>query len=442
MKSGAEPLKVCVVPFGCQMNRADAGAIMGLFESYGHSLTSVEEEADCIVYVTCTVRQHAENRAMSRLGRHTRRKRDGVELILILAGCAAEKEAENALKSLPGLDIVAGTRHFHLLPQLVEQIRRGSGPIVAVGLAGRPEIDSGLHWRTSHYQAFVTVMRGCDNFCSYCIVPYVRGREYSRLPAEILEDVKRLAGDGVVEITFLGQNVNSYGKGLSPSVRLSDILEAASAIEGIQRLRFVTSHPKDLTDDLIRALSLPKVCPYLHLPAQSGSNSILKAMNRGYTREHYLGLIEKARAEVPGIAVASDFIVGFPGEEEADYLLTRSLIEEVRYSQAFIFKYSARPGTAAAELADDVPLPDKKRRNNELLQLQKEISEADNAKWVGRTLAVLVEGVSPRNADKLIGRAPTDRIVILPGDITFAGRIVNVKITSSTALALYGEVAE
>ncbi len=287
--------RVCVVPFGCQMNRADASAMMEMLDAAGYELVTDEDSADAVVYVTCTVRQHAEDRAMSRLGRHARRKRDGRQVILALAGCVAEKEGSHALAQLAELDIVMGTRSFHLLPELLEQAAQGRGPLVATGLESTLETESSLFWRTSPFQAFVTVMRGCDNFCAYCIVPFVRGHEYSRPRAEILDDVKRLADSGVIEITFLGQNVNSYGTGLEPHATLADLLCDAAEVKGIERLRFVTSHPKDLTDELIQALTLPKVCPYLHLPAQSGSDSVLKAMNRRYTRERYIELVEKAQ---------------------------------------------------------------------------------------------------------------------------------------------------
>ncbi|RKY22777.1 MAG: tRNA (N6-isopentenyl adenosine(37)-C2)-methylthiotransferase MiaB [Planctomycetota bacterium] len=442
MEADISPLKVCVVPFGCQMNRADASAIQELLERRGHVPVRDEDEADAVIYVTCTVRQHAEDRAFSRLGRHARRKRDGRRVILVLAGCCAEKEARGALERLPELDIVCGTRRFHLLPELLDRVRAQGGPIVAVGLDGRPGHEGGFHWRTSPFQAFVTVMRGCDNFCSYCIVPYVRGREYSRPPDEILDEVKRLADDGVKEITFLGQNVNSYGKGLEPPCDLAELLARAGEVEGIERLKFVTSHPKDLTPELADALALPKVCPYLHLPAQSGSNRILAAMNRGYTRERYLELVEMVRERAPGAALASDFIVGFPGETEEDYLRTRELVERVRFSQVFVFKYSPRRGTAAARLPDDVPAEVKKRRNNDLLALHLEIAAEDNAKLVGSTVEVLVEGPSRRDPSRLAGRAPTERIVIVDGPPELKGEIVRVRVESATALALYGRPEE
>ena len=429
------------MPFGCQMNRADAGAISDLFAADGHSLVADEDDADVIVYVTCTVRQHAENRAISRLGRHGRRKRDGKSLILVLAGCVAEKEARNAFDRIPELDIVCGTRSFHQLPELVEQVRSGRTRLVAVGLEGQPEGREGSHFRTTPFQAFINITRGCDNFCSYCIVPYVRGREYSRPQDEIIDEVRALADTGVMEATFLGQNVNSYGKGLDEPASLATLLTRASEIPGIERLKFVTSHPKDLTPQLIGALTIPKVCPYLHLPAQSGSNRILKAMNRNYTREHYLGLLKAVRDAVPDIGLASDFIVGFPGETEDDYIQTRELLETARFQQVFVFKYSPRPGTAGARLFDDVPMADKKRRNNELLALHLQIANEDNAKQVGAKVDVLVEGPSPRDKSRYIGRSPSDRIVIVSTKEDLVGKIVPVRITFSTALALYGEQA-
>lgn len=439
METNFKPQKICVMPFGCQMNRADAGAMGDLLVASGHTLVANEDDADVIVYVTCTVRQHAENRAISRLGRHGRRKRDGKQLILVLAGCVAEKEARFAFDRVPELDIVCGTRSFHLLPDLIEQVQFGNTHLVAVGLEGQPEGQEGSHFRTTNFQAFVNITRGCDNFCSYCIVPYVRGREYSRPEDEIIEEVRMLAETGVLEVTFLGQNVNSYGKGLLKPASLATLLTRASEIPGIERLKFITSHPKDLTPALIEALKIPKVSPYLHLPAQSGSNRILGAMNRHYTREHYLGLLDAVRHAVPDIGLASDFIVGFPGETEDDYLQTREIMEHARFQQVFIFKYSSRPGTAGAKLHDDVTIEDKKRRNNELLALHMQIATEDNAKQVGKVLNVLVEGPSPRDKSRLIGRSPSDRIVIVSSDLNLAGKIIPVKITMATALALYGE---
>ncbi|MFA4985137.1 MAG: tRNA (N6-isopentenyl adenosine(37)-C2)-methylthiotransferase MiaB [Candidatus Brocadiia bacterium] len=435
-------MSVCVVPFGCQMNRADASAIMELLAAEGHSIVSDEDGADAVVYVTCTVRQHAEDRAISRLGRLARRKRDGIRQILVLAGCVAEKEAAHAFETIPGLDIVCGTRSFQLLPSLLEEASQGQTHLVAVGLDSLPDAVSGLHWRTSHFQAFVTIMRGCDNFCSYCVVPHVRGRECSRPPAEILDEIRALAAQGVIEVTLLGQNVNSYGKGLGGDASLSSLLASASEIPGIRRLKFVTSHPKDLTDQLIAALALPKVCPYLHLPAQSGSSAVLASMNRRYTREHYLDLVRKVRERVPNIGLASDFIVGYPGETDPDFADTVSMVKEVRFQQVFVFKYSPRPGTAAARMPDDVPPEVKAARNNELLSIHMKIAAEDNHRMIGRTLEVLVEGPSPRNAARLIGRSPQERIVIVDGDASLAGRIIPVRITNSTALALYGTPEE
>ncbi|MDZ7815625.1 MAG: MiaB/RimO family radical SAM methylthiotransferase [Planctomycetota bacterium] len=285
MRSPLCSMKVCVVPFGCQMNRADAFAISEMMDHAGHSIVADEDSADAVVYVTCTVRQHAENRAMSRLGRHAQRKRDGKRVVIALAGCVAEKEGAKALERIPELDIVCGTRKFHLLPELISQSMMNGRKIVQTGLDEPAGTESGLYWRSSNFQAFVTIMRGCDNFCSYCIVPYTRGREYSRKPNDIIEDVRKLAQLGVKEVTFLGQNVNSYGKGLDQPQTLADLLAMAHQVPGIERIKFITSHPKDLSRSLAEALNLPKVCSYLHLPAQSGSTRILEKMNRGYTRE-------------------------------------------------------------------------------------------------------------------------------------------------------------
>jgi tRNA-2-methylthio-N6-dimethylallyladenosine synthase len=284
-------------------------------------------------------------------------------------------------------------------------------------------------------------MRGCDNFCSYCIVPYVRGREHSRPPGEIADEVHRLADDGCKEVTLLGQNVNSYGRTLGDGTTLAGLLRRLDAIDGLERLRFVTSHPKDATDELFQAMAdLPSVCPYLHLPAQAGANRVLHDMNRRYTREYYLERVARLRGLVPGIEIAGDFIVGFPGETDDEFEQTVGLVRQVEYQNCFIFKYSPRPGTAAAELDDDVPWETKRERNHRLLAAQEAVMARRQAAMVGSRVEVLVEGVSKKDATKLTGRSRANHIVAFPGDASLAGQTLAVEIVDSTPLTLFGKI--
>ena len=446
--------RVCFETFGCQMNKLDSELMLGLLEEAGYESCAEADAADLILFNTCSVRKHAEDRVYSRLGALKRLKESRPDLVIGVLGCMAQKEREKLFDAAPHIDLVCGTHEFARLPQLVEAVRDGHVRQLAVDETGelgplfvlrRP--------RPNACQAFVSVMRGCDNFCSYCVVPFVRGREASRPADEIVDEVKRLVDAGVVEVTLLGQNVSSYGKDLK-DMNLAKLLHRVSAVEGLGRLRFITSHPAQMSVDVLKAMrDLPNVMEYLHMPAQSGSTTVLERMNRGYTREQYTDLVEKAHQVVPGIAVASDFIVGFPGETEDDFNESVTLIERCRFSGSFIFKYSPRPGTKAAEFEDDVPMDVKRRRNQELLAVQERISTEENAKFVGRTVEVLVEGPSKTNPNRLMGRARDHRIVIIDtagsnknkratAGLTSrvaAGMITAIRITDSTPLALYGE---
>jgi tRNA-2-methylthio-N6-dimethylallyladenosine synthase len=328
--------------------------------------------------------------------------------------------------------------------RLLAEVERTGGAVVAVeeGTVVWPRRLAGF--RRSPFQAFVAIMRGCDNFCSYCIVPYVRGRAVSRAPQEIVGEVEALVADGVVEVTLLGQNVDAYGRDRpGEGWSLAGLLRRLQRVPGLRRLRFVTSHPRDMTEELLRTVAeLPPVCPYLHLPAQSGSDAVLGRMRRGYTRAGYVRLAERARELIPELTLASDFIVGFPGETEEDFQQTVALVQEVRFRNSFIFKYSARPGTEAARLPDDVSLSVKQRRNQELLAVQAQVSQAENRGCVGRTLSVLVEGPSKRDPSRLTARSPGDHIVCFRGPGDLVGREVGVRITDATALTLFGEVVE
>jgi len=430
--------KFHIMTYGCQMNKLDSEILRGLLEERGFIAVNDKSLADIIIINTCSVRQHAEDKVYSLLGHLKRLKAKKPNLLVVVAGCMAQKEGEKLLER-GAVDIVCGTRNFTRLPDFIRDFRSHPEPLVHTEMDAPIEFSRNPRCRPNKYSAFVAIMRGCNNFCSYCVVPYVRGREVSREKSEIIEEVKRLIDDGCREITLLGQNVNSYGKTLTPPSRLSELLADIDALTGVERLRFVTSHPKDFSSDLIDAIAdLPSVCEHVHLPAQSGSDRILRAMNRGYTAEHYLRLIEEARSKVKDITFTSDFIVGFPNETEEDFMETVELMRRVRFLNSFIFKYSPRPRTAAARLPDNVPMEVKRERNQILLKEQQRISEEDNRRFIGKTVEVLVEGRSKRNPAKLSGRTRGNHIVVFEGDESLVGKLVRVRIDAATALTLYG----
>ncbi len=432
--------RVFIQAFGCQMNRLDGEIVLGELARDGFQETVDPDEADLIVYNTCSVRSHAENRVWSHLGSHRERKRQRPALILAVMGCMAEREGREILRRMPHVDIVCGTRRFPEIPSFVRRVTDHGERIVAVEDADGDVPGRDIRVRPWRHRAFVAAMRGCDHRCTYCVVPSVRGPEKSRPVAEVVDEVRRLRDDGVVEVTLLGQNINSYGAGLEGEPRLPDLLTAIDGVSGIRRVRFITSNPMDLDESLLDAMgSLPKVCEYLHFPAQSGSNRQLRRMARLYTVERYLELAALAKEKVPGIGLSSDFIVGFPGETDEDFEATIELIRTVRFQNIFVFKYSPRPGTPASKLEDDVPVPVKKLRNNIALDVQKEISGELNAEYRGRTVEILVEGPSKTNAARMTGRTRTDRIVIVDGlEENAVGQLVDVRIEQSTPLSLYG----
>ncbi|NQT20095.1 MAG: tRNA (N6-isopentenyl adenosine(37)-C2)-methylthiotransferase MiaB, partial [Planctomycetes bacterium] len=440
---------------GCQMNKLDSETAAEMLLAAGFDAAVGPDDADVILFNTCSVREHAEERVYSRVGALKLQKQRRPELIIGVMGCMAQKDGERVFRRAPLVDIVCGPKQESNLARLIGRAREGRR-ILALDNGSRiktrqkppgnvhltapieppPFARSGIT-RPAPFKDFVAITLGCNNFCSYCIVPCVRGPEESRPADEIADEIKRLADSGVREITLLGQNVNSYAGGLPR------LLQRIHNTPGLQRIRFVTSHPKDVTDDLLQAMAeLPKVCEYLHAPAQSGSTSVLHRMNRGYTREHYDDMLERARRIVPGIEIAGDFIVGFPGETEEDFHETVDLVRTAGFNQCFIFKYSPRPGTRAAELPDDVPDEVKKRRNGELLAVQEEVSARRNRDKHGRVLEVLTEGPSKNDASKLAGRSRGYDIVITEGAASLAGRTVPVRITESTPLTLFGEIVE
>lgn len=447
-------MKILFETFGCQMNKVDSETAAERLLVQGYELVADAESADVVVFNTCSVREHAEERVYSRIGALKWEKLRRPSLIIAVMGCMAQNSAGAVFRRAPLVDIVCGPRQAARLGDFIAQARAGQRILAIDGgdrirhhkaprnvrvldPADAPPFARCGSVRPVPYQAFVTIMQGCDNFCSYCIVPYVRGPEISRPAEEIIEEINRLVETGAREVTLLGQNVNSYGGGL-PS-----LLRVIHNIPGLDRIRFVTSHPKDVTDDLLSTMAeLPGVCNHLHAPAQSGSDSILKLMHRGYTRRQYDDMLERARRIVPDIEIASDFIVGFPGETEQDFEQTVQLVRSAGFNQCFIFKYSPRKGTRAAELIDDVPEEAKKRRNNELLAVQEEVSARRNRAKHGRILGVLVDGPSKSDPSKLAGRSPGYDIVVTEGPETLVGSIIDVRITDSTPLTLFGEIVK
>jgi len=457
--------RVYIQTFGCQMNKLDSALISSALTQAGFQPAASVENADIILINTCSVRNHAEQRVLSHLGhlKHLRQTRP--QLVVGVIGCMAQRLGSELLNH-PAVDIVCGPAQIPQIITLVtealeqkkkrlsitKQIRRRTPQKQAQAL---DEFESAYDSAENQppNQAFVRVMHGCDNFCSYCVVPYVRGPETSRSPAAIIEQVKRLAGEGVKLVTLLGQRVNAYKYTAGEkTLCLADLLEAASSVEGIEWIRFVTNYPaEEFFDAILKAMAgLPKVCKYLHMPAQSGSDKILKLMNRRYTADQYLELLDRARTAVPEIAVSGDFILGFPGETDEDFAATVELLKKAKYKNSFIFKYSPRPGTRAdKKLADTVPAEVKTQRNIELLAVQEKISDQLSGKFLGKEVKILVEGLSKKphldTADKrgqpqLVGRTAEDWIVVFNGPAELAGQFVKVKITKTSPLTLFGEI--
>jgi len=458
-------MNVFIQTYGCQMNKLDTALVSSALKETGFSLTENIKEADVVLLNTCSVREHAEQRVFSHLGHLKHIKETKPNLIVGVIGCMAQRLGAELLQH-PAVDIVCGPAQIPQITELVTKAINEKQKKLAITEKIRQrkqdkQIDAlesfessyGIEDKQIPSQAFVRVMHGCDNFCSYCVVPYVRGPEVSRPPVAIIEQIEKLVDKGVKQVTLLGQRVNAY-KYISgeKTYCLADLLQMASDIEGIEWLKFVTNYPsQDFFDEILQVMAdSPKVCNYLHIPAQSGSDKILRAMNRHYTADQYLELIDKARATVPDIAIAGDFIVGFPGETEEDFQAMVDLIKKARYKNCFIFKYSPRPGTIAEKkLQDNIPLKTKKKRNIELLAVQEKISDELSRDFLGKEVKVLVEGLSKKphlnsaqNPDmpQLVGRTATEYIVVFNGPESLAGQFAKVKITKTSPLTLFGEL--
>ncbi len=469
----ADPLappkkKLYIETVGCQMNLLDSELVVGKLRNEGYELTNNIQEADAILYNTCSVRQHAEDKIYSALGRIKRIKQRRPEVAIGVLGCMAQKDQKQIFQRAPHVDVVIGPGQIGRVSELLEKARTDQAPQLAVSLArnaGNRETVTGSFeeydplrepaMRPSPYQAFVRIMMGCDKFCTYCIVPSVRGPEQSRPPRSILDEARQLADQGVKEITLLGQTVNSY-KFREPdgrTTRLSDLLYGLHEIPGLARIKFITNFPNDMTDDLLQAVrDLPRVARYLHVPAQSGCDEVLGRMKRLYTVGLYDEMMHRIRETIPDCAVSSDFIVGFCGETEASFQKSVELVERSRFKNSFIFKYSPRTGTKADSLyPDDVPDEVKKRRNNDLLAIQTAISLEDNRPFIGRRVEVLVEGPSKaaakredegpgRGPKQLTGRTTCDRIVVFEGNERLIGQTARVEVEDASPVTLFGRV--
>ena len=427
--------------FGCQMNVNDSERIVTMLADLGYAQVKAPASADMILLNTCSVRGGAEEKVYKRLANLKIYKRDGKKQIIAVGGCVAQQEGEELLRKIPYLDLVIGTHNLHLLPDMVRGAERGERRSETSFIDNDQRMDLFPSIKgESRLSRFVTVMQGCDNFCSYCIVPFVRGREISRRSADILAEVVQLAGDGVREIILLGQNVNSYGLKIDHEPSFAELIRRVAEIDGIERIRFTTSHPKDMSDDLIACFGdVSKLSGQIHLPVQSGSDAVLTLMGRGYTRGSYLDKVRKLKSIRPDIVITGDIIVGFPGETEADFERTLSLMEEVRYIDLFSFVYSPRPGTKAAELIDDLPRTAKMARLDRLMALQRRITREISQTYVGSVMNVLVEGEG-KFPGQVSGKGEIGRIVNFPGDNSLIGNFADVKIIKAYPNSFLGEL--
>jgi len=465
MKSEISNLKLSVKSFGCQMNKLDTALVTSALKEAGFTLTESIKEADVVLINTCSVREHAEQRVLSHLGHLKHIKKSRPDMVVGVIGCMAQRLGDKLLEH-EAVNIVCGPTQIPQIAEILKQAFEKNEKRLAITekilqktsenqnqTLERFESAYGIEDKQIPSQAFVRAMRGCNNFCAYCIVPYVRGPEVCRTPEAIIEQIKRLASQGVKQVTLLGQTVNSYKhKKGQKTWCLADLLDAASDIEGIEWLKFVTSYPSDeFFDEILQVMAdSPKVCNYLHIPAQSGSDKILHAMNRHYSATWYLELLDKARATIPGIAIAGDFIVGFPGETEEDFEATVELLKKARYRNCFIFKYSPRPGTTADKrLEDTVPAEVKQKRIAELLALQEKISDQLSRDFLDKEVIILVEGLSKKSHlnivdsgdnPQLVGRTAMDYIVVFNGPVSLAGQFAKVKIIKTSPLTLFGEL--
>ena len=438
------PLTFCVNTFGCQMNARDSEKLIGILEQFGY-VKKETEDADFVIYNTCTVRENANNKVYGRLGYLHSQKKKNPDMMIGLCGCMMQEPevVEKIRTSYRFVDLVFGTHNIYKFAELIVAAFESKGMIVDIWKDTDKIVEDLPVERKYTFKSGVNIMFGCNNFCSYCIVPYVRGRERSRDPKDIIREIERLVADGVVEVMLLGQNVNSYGKNLEHPMTFAQLLEEVEKIDGLERIRFMTSHPKDLSDELIEVLGKSKkICKHLHLPLQSGSSRILKEMNRHYTKEQYLELVKKIRAAVPDIALTTDIIVGFPGETEEDFLETMEVVKEVQYDSAFTFIYSKRTGTPAATKEDQVSPEVVKDRFDRLLHVVQEIGSQKAGALQGTVQKVLIEEINAQDEHLVTGRLSNNSVVHVPGGADLIGKIVNVSLDECKGFYYLGTLAE
>jgi tRNA-2-methylthio-N6-dimethylallyladenosine synthase len=431
-----------IVTFGCQMNRADSERMAGILEDLGWEATDDEDQADLILYNTCTIRENAEQKVYSYLGRQAKRKHRNPGLTLVVAGCVAQQEGERLLRRVPELDAVMGPQYANRLGDILAQVEQGQQVVATEAIDIVEDVTKPR--RDSRVTAWVNVIYGCNEHCTYCVVPKVRGKEQSRQPEAIKQEIMGLAAQGYKEITLLGQNIDAYGRDLGTRpdgryrVTLTDLLYLIHDVPGIERIRFVTSHPRYFTERLIQACAeLPKVCEYFHIPFQSGDNEILRRMQRGYTRERYCQIIDKIRHYLPDAAISADAIVGFPGETEAQFARTLDLVAQIGFDQVNTAAYSPRPGTPAATWDGQIPEEVKQERLQRLNHLVAQVAAQRSQRYQGRVEEILIEGVNPKDATQGMGRTRTNRLTFVAGE-TQLGRLVPVRITETRAFSLTG----
>ncbi|MDO5422828.1 MAG: tRNA (N6-isopentenyl adenosine(37)-C2)-methylthiotransferase MiaB [Eubacteriales bacterium] len=438
------PLTACVQNFGCQMNARDSEKLRGILSEIGYQIIDTEE-ADFVIYNTCTVRENANLKVYGHLGTLGHRKRKNPHMLIGLCGCMMQEPqvVEKLKTSYRFVDLIFGTHNLYKFAELLCLAMDSDRTIIDIWKDTDKIVEDLPCQRKYAFKSGVNIMFGCNNFCSYCIVPYVRGRERSRNPEDIVNEIERLAKDGVVEVMLLGQNVNSYGKNLETPITFAELLRRVEQIDGIERIRFMTSHPKDLSDELIEVMKdSKKICPHMHLPLQSGSSRLLKIMNRKYTKEQYLTLVEKLRAAVPDISLTTDIIVGFPGETEEDFQETLDVVRQARYDSAFTFIYSKRTGTPAAAMENQVPEDVVKDRFDRLLELVQQISKEMSSRLEGQTVPVLVEEVNTHDKGYMTGRLANNLLVHFPGDEALLGKIVKVHLAQGKGFYYMGEMVQ
>nr|WP_192930245.1 tRNA (N6-isopentenyl adenosine(37)-C2)-methylthiotransferase MiaB [Alkaliphilus pronyensis] len=437
--------KFHIVTYGCQMNEHDSEKLAGMLNNMGYEETDKKEDADLVIFNTCCVRENAELKVYGNLGALKNLKKKKEDMMIAVCGCMMQQPQviDEIKQKYSHVDMVFGTHNLHKFPELLVNSMQSENMLVDVW-ENEGEIVEGVPViRKYGLKTFVNIMFGCNNFCTYCIVPYTRGRERSREVLDIINEVTDLVANGTKEITLLGQNVNSYGKTLKDKTTFADLLVELNRIDGLERIRFMTSHPKDFTEDLINAMAeCDKVCQHLHLPFQAGSNKVLKEMNRRYTKEKYLHHIELIKSKIPDIAITTDIIVGFPGETEEDFNDTLDVVNKVRFDAAFTFLYSVRKGTPAADMEKQIPEDIKHTRFNRLVENVNVICKEINASYLNRTVEVLVEGPSKTNPNRLMGRTRQSKLVNFDGDKSYIGKLVKVKIVDTKTFSLNGEIID